>query len=134
MKFINCFTRCGKKEKVLNIFFKIFSNELHKNYISYFMFFESLEKFKPSLKVVPVRIKKEFYKIPVPVSPLARYKLATRYFYRFVKSEEFERVFANKIRNQLMTIFYSGKLAVPELDFIKKSSIKNRMFMHYRWH
>jgi small subunit ribosomal protein S7 len=131
-KFINCFVKNGRKEKIYNIFLKIFSHELHKNYTSYFLFFESLEKFKPVVKIFLYKFRKEVYKLPGIISLDKRYHLAIKYYYNFMKSEEFEKTFHFRLRNQFLFIFFTESLKVPELELIKKNSIENRMFIHYR--
>src|ERR1700761_4998420 len=87
-KFINFFVKKGRKEKVQNVFFEIFRNEFHDFYPSYFIFFEILERFKPLFQIVKIRIGRDIYPIPVPVSLERRYKLALRYFYYYIRDSE----------------------------------------------
>jgi len=131
-KFINCFVRNGQKEKVYKVFLSVFGHELHKNYAASFIFFESLEKFKPILKIVCYRYGRDVYKLPAPILDSQRYSYAIHYYYKFVISADFEKKFHYKLRNQLLFIFFTERLKVPELENIKKLSVDNRMFVHYR--
>jgi hypothetical protein len=70
--------------------------------------------------------------LPSEISKESSYIYAVKYYYKYVMSDEFEKNFYFKLRNQLMLIFFTERLKVPELINIKKHSVNNRMFVHYR--
>ena len=51
-KFMNFFIKKGRKAKIQNVFFNIMANEMSKQYSSYFIFFEMLERFRPKVGIV----------------------------------------------------------------------------------
>lgn len=131
-KFMNFFIKKGCKARVQNTFFFIFSNELHDKFTGYFLFFEALEKFRPLFEIVFYKAGREVYKVPKPVTFERKYKLALRYFYRYVEADTYERTFHNRLREQLLEAFSSAAPRVPELDFVKKHAVENRVFSHFR--
>jgi small subunit ribosomal protein S7 len=132
-KFMNFFVKKGRKVKIQKIFFNIMSNEMSKQYLPYFVFFEMLEKFKPKVGIVSVRKRGVNHQIPVPITPEKRYKLALRYFYNYIRRNKDGPTFELNIRNQFRQIFFSQRLVIRELEENKKHAVLGRVFSHYRW-
>jgi small subunit ribosomal protein S7 len=132
-KFMNFFVKKGRKAKIQNIFFNVLSNEMSKQYSSYFVFFEMLEKFKPKVGIVSVKKRGVIHNIPIPITPERKYKLALRYFYNYIRRNKDGPIFELNIRNQFRHIFFSKRLNIVELEDNKKHAIEGRVFSHYRW-
>ena len=127
-KFMNFFIKKGRKIKIQNVFFNIMSHEMSRQYSSYFIFFEMLERFKPKVGIVSVKKRGVVHNIPVPITPERRYKLALRYFYNYIRRNKDGPIFELNIRNQFRQIFFSPRIVIRELEDNKKHALHGRVF------
>ena len=131
-KFINLIIKRGHKARVLNTFYEIMAHKLSKQYSSYFIFFEILEKFKPRVGIVSVKKRGVNHFIPVPITPEKKYRLARKYFYNYIRRNKDGVTFSLNLVNQFRQLFFARRLVIKELEDNKKHALLGRVFSHYR--
>lgn len=139
-KFINIFTKGGKKDfiakKIYNIFYKI--NKVVGSPLV--VFFETLELFKPAVELITVRRGRNFYKIPTRIKSNRQYLLALKLLKAQVLSKEGYNLGFPKFEDRLFNVFsdffvFRGEILpkIPKFKEIEFQSMENIALSHFRW-
>lgn len=132
-RFINKTMRGGRKwksEKILYDFLSWINLRTRKNGI--LLFHAVLHQIKPVLIVLPRRLGRRIYQVPVPLETMKQYKLALKWLMAAVKKNK-RMPFGEALAHEIINILFFKKSEVlRKKNEVYASVIANRAYTHFR--
>jgi len=133
-KLINRFIIDGKRHQAESLIYEfLIEMKLVHDADTLMLYFVFLEEIKPLFTLIPKRIGKHIRLIPFPMGRLHRYKKAIAWLHKSIESRTEWKVLDRIINEFLDFETKNRSQALTYKDEIKKSTIANRAYLHYRW-
>lgn len=133
-KFINILMKSGKKstiQKNINIAFILLKEKLA--ILPIFIYFEILDLVSPNIELIPKRLGRNWFRIPVPITGKRSKILGNSWLYKSIKFSNIKLLYL-KIYKEFISIYiYKQSDSLKKKEQVYKLSIFNRTHDNYRW-
>jgi ribosomal protein S7 len=133
-KLTNKFMQKGKKFAIEKVVFRVFTKvklKYHKQVLR--ILFMCLIKNRPLLGFIPIRLGRQFKKIPVPLEPRRQIVLSLKWFVTAIKLNIFFSLEENLAWELNSNITKQKTLLTKRRIEYTKELIENRVNNHFRW-
>jgi len=138
-KFKNNFIINGKKQKIENVFIKIFIElKLKYNTLPLLSFYELIEKFKSPIILCPFRRGTKVYILPVYIKPIKQYKNSIYWLVKDLKKNSKISIkltllskFEEYLTFKTINIYIDETINQKTQNY--RLAAENRTHLHFRW-